>query len=54
MHCSNQGGIGKQLDGAMSVKLRQRAENIFEKVGASLQVAFMSKAIEADWCVPTV
>ena len=29
---SNQSSIGKQLDGKMSLKLRQRAENAFAKV----------------------
>jgi hypothetical protein len=32
LQCSNQAGIGKSLDGKMSVKLRQRAENILAKV----------------------
>lgn len=30
--CSNQGGIASQLDGKQSVKLRERAEQAFEKV----------------------
>ena len=32
MLCSNQGGIASQLDGKQSVKLRERAEQAFEKV----------------------
>lgn len=32
LQCSNQAGIGKSLDGKMSVKLRQRAENVLAKV----------------------
>ena len=30
--CSNQGGIASQLEGKMSLKLRERAEQAFEKV----------------------
>ncbi|BDA42742.1 Bifunctional polynucleotide phosphatase/kinase [Coccomyxa sp. Obi] len=37
---SNQAGIGKQLDGKMSVKLRQRAENMLAKMGVDATVLY--------------
>lgn len=36
--CSNQGGIASQLEGKMSLKLRERAEQAFEKVLAYAHV----------------